>query len=136
MRIDNRGGKSNVQEELFDPDEREERIGFFNGLLIVLSYLFFLPSFYLIFSERRFNQKVAFHASQAFLLWVSLIAVLTAVRWQIYVILSSNYIPLLTNVVPFLAGAAYIFMIYNAACFLLGKKVNVPVITFLSDRMA
>lgn len=105
-------------------------------ILIFLSYIIFLPSLYIILTEKRKNHEMAFHASQSFLLWIAIFLLVIILRKAVFAILSVISIPYfyLLNEVFFFAAWAYCF--YCAFLYILNKKVDIPMISKISDRLA
>lgn len=105
-------------------------------MLVVSSYLLFFPSFSVILTDRRMNEQLAFHAGQSMLLWLSMIIFTVALKalaaW------GSAYADM-SFLGVFSGVLFFVFWLYTLKCsfvFLMGKKVNIPVISYISDRLA
>lgn len=54
--------------------------------LVLISYIFFVPSMYAILSVKRDNQYTRYHAAQAFFLWIIVISyyfLIPSIRYDI-----------------------------------------------------
>ncbi|OGC07732.1 hypothetical protein A2526_00245 [candidate division WOR-1 bacterium RIFOXYD2_FULL_36_8] len=51
-----------------------------NPILCATAYLFFMPTLYIILTDRRKNKYNAFHASFALILWMVLITIFMLIR--------------------------------------------------------
>ncbi|MCX5749886.1 MAG: hypothetical protein NTZ10_06575 [Candidatus Saganbacteria bacterium] len=113
-----------------------EKLKISDKTLIFSSYIFWLPSFYIILTEKRKNLCMAFHAAQALLLWTVNILLLIFLRMMIYSILSNITVPLLDKAVGSAAFLLWAYAGYCAVLFLTGKDFRIPVISVISDRIA
>lgn len=114
----------------------ENKFSLGDKVLIASSYCFALPSLYIILSEKRKNEKLAFHASQALLLWIAIIIMLVLIRLFVYFVLSNFNVPLLDKLPGFASFVFWLYAVYRAISFLLGKNARMPLITFLSEKLA
>ena len=105
-------------------------------VLIASSYVFAFPSLYIILSEKRKETALAFHAAQAMFLWMFIAAALVFLRIGVNYILSNINIPLLDKLVGFVSFILWLYAVYCAILFLLGKDVKIPLITQLTNRLA
>lgn len=64
-------------------------------LLVALAYIFWIPSLYIVLSEKRKEEFVGFHGGQAFLLWLVIFVAFFATRGLVNFIWSFYYWPYL-----------------------------------------
>ncbi len=116
--------------------DRKQQLSFYERLLVVLAYILFFPAFNIIFTDRRKNERMSFHAAQAMFLWLFLIAAMIALKalaatGSAYI--NMSFFGRLSSVLFF------VFWLYAIKCsfvFLMGKKVSIPFISNISDRLA
>ncbi len=114
----------------------KHKISFYERLLVVLSYILFFPAFNIIFTERRRNEELAFHAGQAMFLWMSMIFVVASLRISLGIIFPEADIAFAGYFVSLLSFVFWAYAIKCSFMFLMGKKVLIPVISDISDRLA
>jgi len=114
----------------------KQKITFYERLLVVFSYVLFFPSFSIILTDRRMNEQLAFHAGQAMFLWLFMILVIIVLK--ALAAFGSAYVNM-SFLGVFSGVLFFVFWLYTLKCsfvFLMGKKVNIPFISNISDRMA
>ena len=112
------------------------QLSFSEKALIVFSYILFFPIFNIILTDRRMNEQLAFHAGQAMFLWLFMIIVMVILKilaaWgSVYV--NMSFLGIFSGILFF------VFWLYALKCsfvFLMGKKVSIPVVSDISDRLA
>ncbi|OGB90124.1 hypothetical protein A2625_04870 [candidate division WOR-1 bacterium RIFCSPHIGHO2_01_FULL_53_15] len=73
--------------------------------LAALAYSLWIPSLYIVLTEKRRDEFTGFHGGQALLMWTGIFIIFFAVRFLVNLIWSFFYIPFL-DVLEILAGAA------------------------------
>jgi len=73
-------------------------------MLSALAYIFWIPSLYIVLTEKRKEEFVGFHGGQALLLWTAIFILFFAVRFLVNLLWSVFYIPYL-DLLEVLAGA-------------------------------
>jgi hypothetical protein len=112
------------------------QLSFYEKTLVVFSYVLFFPSFSIILTDRRMNEQLAFHAGQAMFLWLFMILVIIVLK--ALAAFGSAYVNM-SFLGVFSGVLFFVFWLYTLKCsfvFLMGKKVNIPFISNISDRMA
>jgi len=116
--------------------EKRQNLSSYEKMLVVLSYILFFPSFNIIFTDRRMNEQMAYNAAQAMLLWMLFIISMIAVKAATAagsVYMNMSLLGRASSVMFFLF---WIYMLKCSFVFLMGKKVNIPFISDISDRLA
>jgi uncharacterized membrane protein len=80
--------------------------------LAALAYILWIPSLYIVLTEKRRDEFVGFHGGQALVLWTGIFLIFFAVRFLVNLIWSFFYIPYL-DVLEILTGAG----LYGYACY-------------------
>lgn len=114
----------------------KQKTSFYERLLVVFSYVLFFPAFNIIFTERRRNEELAFHAGQAMFLWIFIILVIASIRIVLGLIFPEADIAFAGYFVAFLSFILWAYAVKCSFVFLMGKKVVIPVISYISDRLA
>ncbi|MFA5104999.1 MAG: hypothetical protein WC527_07495 [Candidatus Margulisiibacteriota bacterium] len=112
------------------------QLSFSEKALVVFSYILFFPSFSIIFTDRRMDEQLAFHGGQAMFLWLFMIIVVVALKalaaWgSVYIDVS--FLGIFSSILFF---AFWLYVLKCSFVFLMGKSVNIPVISNISDRLA
>lgn len=116
--------------------EKRQVLSSYEKMLVVLSYILFFPSFNIIFTDRRMNEQMAYNAAQAMFLWMLFIISMIAVKAAAAAGSAYMNMSLLGRASSIMF---FFFWIYTLKCsfvFLMGKKVNIPFVSGISDRLA
>ena len=72
--------------------------------LVAAAYILWVPSLYIVLTEKRKEEFIGFHGGQALLLWTAIFIIFFSVRFLVNLIWSFYYIPYL-DLIEILAGA-------------------------------
>lgn len=115
---------------------QKQRLSSYERLLIVFSYILFFPSFSIIFTDRRRDEQMAFHAGQAMFLWLGFFAAMIALK----ALAAAGSLHMNMSFLGRMSGVLFfVFWLYTLKCsfvFLMKKNVRIPLISNLSDRLA
>jgi len=102
-------------------------------LLSASAYLFFIPSLFIILTDKRKVDFNAFHAAQALLVWLAFIAVMVLFRVLLGYIWPSVYFPLVyfKRLISLAFGG---YMLYCAGKAIYGDQYSIPYFTDLARR--
>lgn len=103
--------------------------------MATLSYLFFVPSLYVILTDKRKSDYNALHAAQAFTFWGAFI--------MFYLLTRSFYLFLLSykliGYVPFVLKSIYLVVwVYAAYCGILAwqkKQFRIPLVSNIAGKL-
>ncbi len=104
--------------------------------IIFLSWLFWLPAFYLLFSDNRKDKTVAYHSAKAFFYWLYAIIVMSIFRVFVFFVLSNIDVPFLEKTISILNFAIIGYAIYNAYLFSVDKEREIPFVSNISKKLA
>ncbi|GEM_PF-6018262 len=116
--------------------EKRQVLPPYEKMLVVLSYILFFPSFNIIFTDRRMNEQMAYNAAQAMFLWMLFIISMIAVKAAAAAGSAYMDMSLLGRASSIMFFFFWIYMLKCSFVFLMGKKVNIPFISDISDRLA
>ena len=95
-------------------------------MLSALAYIFWIPSLYIVLTEKRKEEFVGFHGGQALLLWTAIFILFFAVRFLVNLIWSVYYVPYL-DLLEVLAGAAmWGYAVYCSYRSFRGQTFKIP----------
>ncbi|MFA5034767.1 MAG: hypothetical protein WC500_03190 [Candidatus Margulisiibacteriota bacterium] len=94
--------------------------------LAVLCYLTWVPSIYLVLTEKRRNDYLNYHARQALLLWTIIFVVFFAARMIVNSIWLIYYVPHLEVIETSVGFASFIYAAYCARRCYLGVPFTIP----------
>ena len=114
----------------------DEDIRFFDRINAALSYAFFFPALYIILTEKRKKEYLALHSSQALFYWVFSFILLLSIRASLDYIMVRAYIRPFEMVLPVLIRGIWLYSLYCAFLSLLGRQVNIPIVSSLSKKVA
>jgi len=118
----------------FDP--QQQKLPFSQKILVVFSYIFFLPVFKIIFTDLRKNKFLAFHASQSFFSWIFFFSLVVLIKFIAYYLSFYVKISFLEELLNIIFLAFELFMLWCSILFLAGKMLLIPFITSISKRLA
>ncbi|MDD5594264.1 MAG: hypothetical protein PHG97_05955 [Candidatus Margulisbacteria bacterium] len=94
--------------------------------LAALAYVLWIPSLYIVLTEKRRDEFVGFHGSQALVLWTGIFIVFFAVRFLVNLIWSFFYVPYL-DVLEILTGTVlYGYALYCGYRCYQGLSFRIP----------
>ena len=111
-------------------------LNFQDKALVFASYILFFPSLYLIMTEKRKKEEIGFHSAQALLLWIAIFLIVIFVRKLTFTILAFVSIPYFYMINEMLFAALWVYCLYCALLFAMGKEVKIPLISKISDRIS
>ncbi|MFA5098004.1 MAG: hypothetical protein WC490_05185 [Candidatus Margulisiibacteriota bacterium] len=114
----------------------DEDIRFFDRINAAFSYAFFFPALYIILTEKRKKEYLALHSSQALFYWVFSFVLLILVRSGTDHIMSLVYIRPFEIVLPLLMWLIWLYALWCAFLVLLGRQVNIPLVSGLAGWVA
>lgn len=80
--------------------------------LAAAAYIFWVPSLYIVLTDKRRAEFIGFHGGQALILWTVIFIIFFAVRFLVNLIWSVFYIPYL-DIIEILTGASlYGYAVY------------------------
>ena len=112
----------------------DEKIGFFDRLTAAAAYLLFFPALYIILTEKRKKEYLALHGCQALFYWLLSFFILVAIRIGVDCVMTRVYIRPLELVLPLTMWAIWLYCIYCSLLALLGRQINIPMISSLTKK--
>ena len=82
-------------------------------MLAALAYILWIPSLYIVLSEKRKGEFIGFHGGQALLLWTGIFITFFAVRLLVNLIWGFYYIPYLDLVEVLAASGLWGYAFYR-----------------------
>lgn len=113
-----------------------EQISFFERLLAAAAYLLFIPALYVILTERRKNEYLALHASQALFYWTFSFILLVAIRIAVDYVMVRTYIRPLESILPVAMWTVWLYSLYCFFLAILGRQINIPLVSAISKKVA
>lgn len=110
-------------------------IPFSDKILIAAGYLFWLPAFYIILSDKRKNKTAALHSSQAMILWISLVFLIVTMKILFNLFLSFFHLHFLYFIFEILPFLFWLYCVYCAGMFMVNREFEIPVISDISKRL-
>ena len=94
--------------------------------LASLAYILWIPSLYIVLTEKRRDEFVGFHGGQALILWSAIFIIFFAVRFVVNLVWSFYYLPFL-DVIEVLTGSLfYCYALYCGYRSFLGQTFKIP----------
>lgn len=75
--------------------------------LAALAYILWVPSLYIVLTDKRKKEFIGFHGGQALVLWTAIFLTFFALRFSVNLLWSFYYIPYLDLLEVLFASAAY-----------------------------
>ena len=113
-----------------------EHISFFDRLTAAAAYLLFIPALYIILTEKRKNEYLALHASQALFYWTFSFVILVAIRIAVDYIMVRVYIRPFEVILPAVMLAIWIYSLYCSFLAVLGRQINIPLVSAVAKKVA
>jgi uncharacterized membrane protein len=104
-------------------------------LLSATAYAFFIPSLYIILTDKRKNEFDSYAAAQSILLWLAYLVIFILLRILLNLIWSVFYLPFLETVFTAVKMAMWVYALYLATQALYGVNVRVPFVSNLADKL-
>lgn len=99
---------------------------FSDKALAALAYILWIPSLYIVLTEKRRQEFVGFHGGQALIMWSAIYVIFFAVRFLVNLVWSYYYLPFL-NLLEVLTGALfYGYALYCGYRCFLGQSFKLP----------
>jgi uncharacterized membrane protein len=114
----------------------QDEIHFFDRLTAAMSYLLLLPALRVILTEKRKNEYLALHAAQALFYWTFSFILIVAVRIAVDYVMTRTYISPFESVIPSLLWAIWLYSIYCCILALLGRQINIPLVSSIAKKVA
>ena len=114
----------------------KEDISFFDRLTASAAYLLFFPALYMILTEKRKDEYLALHSSQALFYWIFSLILLVVLRSGIDYVMAHIYIRPFELILPLLMWGIWLYAVWCAFLVLLGRQVNIPLISGLAGKAA
>ena len=83
-----------------------------NKTLAAAAYIFWIPSLYIVLTEKRRDQFAGYHGAQALLLWTCIFIIFFFTRFLVNLIWSLFYIPYLDLLEVFVAALLWSYALY------------------------
>ena len=113
-----------------------EQISFFDRLTAAAGYLLFIPALYIILTEKRKNEYLALHSSQALFYWTFSFITLVAIRSGVDHVMTRVYIRPFEIILPFTMWAIWLYSLYCSFLAVLGRQVNIPLVSGIAKKVA
>ncbi|MFA5098550.1 MAG: hypothetical protein WC490_08045 [Candidatus Margulisiibacteriota bacterium] len=117
-------------------EPREPHITLWEKVIAASGYVLFFPTFSIILTDRRRNGVLALHAAQGFLLWIFILAGMILLRLGVNQAMLGSDVPYLDKSVTVFFMFFWLYSIKCSFLFLMGKKVNIPLISTISAGLA
>ena len=114
---------------------REPEIANEDKLLAAGAYAFFIPSLYIILTEKRKNKFLAFAAAQSLLLWVAYTITVIILRVLLNLIWMFSYVPFIDHLVMLLKIGMWGYALFLAGKAIYGKTVRIPYLSGPADQI-
>jgi len=95
-------------------------------VLAALAYILWVPSLYLLLSEKRQEEYLGYHGGQAFVLWLAIFLIFFATRFLVNFIWSYYYLPYLDFLEVFVALGLWGYAVYCGARCLRAVNFRIP----------
>jgi len=113
-----------------------EHISFYDRLTAAAGYLLFIPALYVILTEKRKNEYLALHASQALFYWTFSFVILVAIRIAVDYLMVRVYIRPFELILPIFMWAVWLYSLYCTFLAVLGREINIPIVSAVSKKVA
>ncbi len=80
--------------------------------LAALAYILWIPSLYIVLTEKRHQDFVGYHGGQALVMWSAIFVIFFAVRFLVNLVWSLFYIPYLDTLEVLTGALAYGYALY------------------------
>ena len=104
--------------------------------LINVQNILFIPALYTILTEKRKNEYLALHASQALFYWTFSFILLVLIRTAVDHVMVRSYIRPFELILPTAMWTIWLYSLYCTLLALLGRQINIPLVSDLSKRVA
>ena len=104
-------------------------------LLAAAAYAFFIPSLYIILTDKRKVKFAAYAAAQSILLWLIYLVIFILLRVLLSLIWSVFYFPFFETVFTAAKMALWVYALYLATQALYGVNIRAPFISDLADKL-
>lgn len=94
--------------------------------LAALAYILWIPSLYIVLTEKRHKDFVGYHGGQALVMWSAVFVAFFAVRFLVNLIWSVFYIPYLDTLEVVTGALAYGYALYCGYRCWLGQTFRLP----------
>jgi uncharacterized membrane protein len=99
---------------------------FSDKALASLAYGLWIPSLYIVLTEKRHDEFVGFHGGQALLMWSAIFIIFFAVRFLVNLVWSVFYIPFLDTIEVITGAISYGYALYCGYRCYLGQSFKIP----------
>ena len=113
-----------------------EHISFFERLTAAAGYLLFFPALYVILTEKRKNEYLALHSSQALFYWAFSFILLLAIRIAVDYVMVRTYIRPFESILPITMWGIWLYSLYCCFLALLGRQISIPLVTAISKKVS
>ncbi|HTY13126.1 MAG TPA: hypothetical protein VMD02_02940 [Candidatus Omnitrophota bacterium] len=104
-------------------------------LLAAAAYAFFIPSLYIILTDKRKDHFLSYAAAQSLFLWIFYGLMVLVVHFVRDLIWTLAYFPLLEPLTGLVYLAMLVFALFLASRSLFGENRKVPYISALADKL-
>ncbi len=94
--------------------------------LAALAYVLWIPSLYIVLTEKRRQEFIGYHGGQALIMWSAIFVIFFAVRFLVNLVWSFLYIPYLDTLEVLTGALGYGYALYCGYRCLLGQTFKLP----------
>jgi len=114
---------------------REQAIENEDKILAAMAYAFFIPSLYIILTDKRKVKFASYAAAQSLFLWLSYLVIFILLRILYDLICSVFYFPFIETLFTMIKLAMWTYALFLASKAIYGENERIPFISNLADKL-
>jgi len=104
-------------------------------ILAAAAYAFFIPSLYIILTEKRKSKFLSYAAAQSILLWIMYLMIFILLRITLNLIFKISYSPIIDQAVIIIKLIMWGYALFLAGWAIRGESHPIPYISNLADKI-